>query len=517
MYVISLEFIGAIIFATVIAAITSVVTSMDMNVRKTAEQLDAVASFVAMRQFPKALGRKIRRHFRNFYSRKSAIDESKIFSELSTTLREQVSEYIVNEILGKRSFFNSVNRELWPELLPLLRPMSFEQKESVCTRGIAATEMYVVISGRFVGKLQVEDQERERNIFKGDSVNTLHVLGIWYKCIESVEAITAGETYAISEQDFMSLFSSDSYQTSFEKLQRREVKKFKMEPSEGAPWGRPLCFNFSSVEFSVVQLRGSFLALGENDLKSPLSKLLVWIVVELADATTGAPFVLEEVVDEIWRHTTTPRALDSIDGQGIGELSYGDKEGVSDTIRWDDISVPFERASLRVSVYMLDKKGASILVGRGFLSLEEVNNKATPAISGESKASDSANKPLPSTTVSSVEPHHSKEKELSTWLPLTNTLVQTGDSNGNEIPAGASLDGLRTHKFDPGSKGLIGEGLYLRVSARPAEHHRALPSRQMSMKGRNKKSWNPGAHPPSAFSNGPTDVTSELELAGEFC
>jgi hypothetical protein len=44
--VIGLEFAGAIIFATFIAFITSVVTSIDVNSRKIAEELDAVASFV---------------------------------------------------------------------------------------------------------------------------------------------------------------------------------------------------------------------------------------------------------------------------------------------------------------------------------------------------------------------------------------------------------------------------------------------------------------------------------------
>jgi len=290
------------------------------------------------------------------------------------------------------------------------------------------------------------------------------------------------------------------------------VKKFKMEPSEGAQWGRPLCFNFSSVEFSLVQLRGSFLTVGENDLKNPLSKLRVWMVVELADATTGTPFVLEEVPsNEIWRHTTAPRVLDLIDhGQGIGELSYEDK-GVSDTICWHDISVPFSRAALRASVYILNKKGASTLVGRGVLPLVEVSNNERC----------SANKLLPSTTVSSVEPRLPKETELGTWLSLAKPIVQSGDSNGKNMPDGSSLDGPRTDgiesTFDPGSKGLTGDGLYLRVNALPAEHSRALPSRQTSMKGRNKRNWNQGAHPPPTNSNATTEFNSGLELTGEFC
>ena len=131
-YTIVLEFVGGMVFASIIAALTSVVTSMDMNTRKTAEQLDAVASFVAQRHFPEQLGRRIRRHFRHFYSRKSAINESVIFRDLSTSLRKEVSAYLVSELMGDVEIFNNMSPTLWPSLLPLLRPMRFEADEVVC-------------------------------------------------------------------------------------------------------------------------------------------------------------------------------------------------------------------------------------------------------------------------------------------------------------------------------------------------------------------------------------------------
>lgn len=129
-----LEFVGAITFAMIIASLTSIITSMDMNTRKTAEQLDAVASFVEVRQFPEALGRRIRRHFRHFYSLKSAIDETKIFTDLSAVLRKEVSTYLVVELMGRESFFMTIPNNLWSLLLPLLRPMRFEQKEVICAQ-----------------------------------------------------------------------------------------------------------------------------------------------------------------------------------------------------------------------------------------------------------------------------------------------------------------------------------------------------------------------------------------------
>jgi len=114
---------------------------MDMNTRKKAEQLDAVSSFVVIKAFPYKMGRRIRRHFRHFYSLKSAIDESKIFSELSTSLRKEVSAYLVSDLMGQESFFMSMSPVLWPRLLPLLRPMRFEKDELICRQDEECTEM----------------------------------------------------------------------------------------------------------------------------------------------------------------------------------------------------------------------------------------------------------------------------------------------------------------------------------------------------------------------------------------
>ena len=83
------------------------VTSSDMNARKVSEELDAVSSFVKTRQFPVVLGRRILRHFRQFYSHKSAIDERKIFGEMSSALRRDVSTYIVSVRMGDVKLFNT--------------------------------------------------------------------------------------------------------------------------------------------------------------------------------------------------------------------------------------------------------------------------------------------------------------------------------------------------------------------------------------------------------------------------
>lgn len=134
-YSVILQFIGAIVCAIIIGSLTAVISSMDTNARITAEELEGVSSFVEVRAFPLNLGKKVRRHFRHFYTLKSAIDESKILSELSTKLRKEVSTFLVSEIMGKESFFMTIPKHLWSKLLPLLRPMRFEVGEKAARAG----------------------------------------------------------------------------------------------------------------------------------------------------------------------------------------------------------------------------------------------------------------------------------------------------------------------------------------------------------------------------------------------
>jgi len=96
-FTVFLELIGAFVFAIIIAALTASVTSMDMNARRANEQLESVASFVQNRKFPTSLSRRIRRHFRQYYQHKAAINEAKIFDEMSSSLRMEVSLFQLKE------------------------------------------------------------------------------------------------------------------------------------------------------------------------------------------------------------------------------------------------------------------------------------------------------------------------------------------------------------------------------------------------------------------------------------
>jgi len=220
-----------------------------------------VASFCKTREIPKLMARNIRRHFRHFYEKKSAIDEAQIFNELSSNLRNEVSAYLIEELMGSESFFMGLSPTLWPYVLPLLRPMTFERLEKVCTQGEDASDMYVVLTGvlRAETVVPMETFPRVRHVLTGQTVNIMHLLGVWTKCPETVVAREMTETYALSDNDFAGLFISDADQHNLDELRALEVKKFRMDKFTAAPtkFGQPL-YVCSSLPILAVRCLGLY-------------------------------------------------------------------------------------------------------------------------------------------------------------------------------------------------------------------------------------------------------------------
>jgi len=91
---------------------------------------------------------------------------------MSTSLRKDVSEYIVSVRMGEVKLFQSMNRKLWPKLFPLLNPTSFEPCELVCCQDDECSEMLIVLDGSAAGStaLYFEDLLKARSAADGSGL-----------------------------------------------------------------------------------------------------------------------------------------------------------------------------------------------------------------------------------------------------------------------------------------------------------------------------------------------------------
>ena len=93
---------------------------------------------------PGDLGRRIRRHFRHFFENKSSLDESTILMEMSTALRQELTDFLVQGgPMSEVALFHSMSPVYWARVLPLLRPCMFARDEVICRQGEDCVESYV--------------------------------------------------------------------------------------------------------------------------------------------------------------------------------------------------------------------------------------------------------------------------------------------------------------------------------------------------------------------------------------
>jgi len=231
---------------------------------------------------------------------------------------------------------------LWPHLLPVLRPMRFEAEEIVCQQDEECGEMYVVLSGTLTGMTEVEGEDdiRVRRATSGDTFNVLCVLGIWSRCVETVIADVSVETYAISEKDFGNLFTAETDLNSLEEMKDREVNNFKMETvvEVGSVFLKPLyiCI-FSRLDLTIISAKDLAVA-DYNGSSDP------YAYVELVDTHLGHS--LSKMYT--FKTSTISKSLNPL---------------WLESLQWMDITTPFNRVALRISLYDSDFVGIDTFLG----------------------------------------------------------------------------------------------------------------------------------------------------------
>jgi len=143
---------GGFVYAMIIASLTAVVTFQESNDRIKHEKMGQVVSYINIRRFPRKLGRKIRRHFRELFDAQVAVDETAILNELSADLRIEVSQYLVAEMMEDVMPFKDMSPIQWSIILPLLRPFVYETDQVLCTQGEYCIETFIILEGTLEGK-----------------------------------------------------------------------------------------------------------------------------------------------------------------------------------------------------------------------------------------------------------------------------------------------------------------------------------------------------------------------------
>ena len=133
--------LGSGYYGFIIASMSSLVTSMDINKRLYNERMDAVVSYMKMRKFNKGMFRRVKHYFKHYYTRVPVVDEALILRALSPSLRSDITKMMMSEITSGIPIFKDLEPEEQSRLLTILLPLQVPIGEYVVGAGEVGNEM----------------------------------------------------------------------------------------------------------------------------------------------------------------------------------------------------------------------------------------------------------------------------------------------------------------------------------------------------------------------------------------
>ena len=104
-YAILAMIVGGGFYGYIIASMASVAGSVDRNQAIYNEKMELLQSYMERRNFPYALRRKLRLYFKRYFEVRTALDEEAILDHLEPGLRQEVSSFLVDDIVWRTPLF----------------------------------------------------------------------------------------------------------------------------------------------------------------------------------------------------------------------------------------------------------------------------------------------------------------------------------------------------------------------------------------------------------------------------
>ena len=146
-YALGCLLVGAIIFGYMISTIGSLVTSMDRQSALVQDKTDSIKEYIAWRRMPRRLGVRVRKFYEYYYTRLPAFKEADILSELTPSLRADVTNFLLKETVGNMPLFSRLGPDFQSEVFPRLKPLSATAKEMIFRRGDRARDLFFLLKG----------------------------------------------------------------------------------------------------------------------------------------------------------------------------------------------------------------------------------------------------------------------------------------------------------------------------------------------------------------------------------
>ena len=245
LYAMAAMCVGGAFYGYIIGNISSIVTSHDANSGAYFEKMDQIHAYMLIRRFPKQLRRKVHRHFKKFFSERTALDECAILNDMAPQLRQEVAVFLLKDTVKRHILFRYLPKDAIAGLVVILKPCTGEPGRSLIVEGTPGKTMFVVESGsvelrsRHFGVETGSGKRipRSANVFPGDSFGEETVIGLSkdYRC--TANALERCDLFMINKEDLAPLLESAGSEVAQKlcELAEEETKALFLKLARGSP------------------------------------------------------------------------------------------------------------------------------------------------------------------------------------------------------------------------------------------------------------------------------------------
>ena len=234
------QLIATLVFGYLLSTISTIVDSIDPNATLIQQQIDRVKVYLRWHKVPLELATRIRRYFEFYYSRRSAIDDDEILSQLAPSLRREVQQHLLSQSVARvplldmdRSYISTnLQLEILPKLLPILREPKHSISELLTKGSRGGTSIYFVRRGIVAAQAAIVglDAETPPAFFEINAATPRgcgafigeHALMAKKECTCTWVSVTRVELYVLEVADLLNIMSHRKVST---KMKDRAVEE----------------------------------------------------------------------------------------------------------------------------------------------------------------------------------------------------------------------------------------------------------------------------------------------------
>eukprot|EP00929_Paragymnodinium_shiwhaense_P030121 TRINITY_DN17120_c0_g1_i1.p1 TRINITY_DN17120_c0_g1~~TRINITY_DN17120_c0_g1_i1.p1 ORF type:complete len:976 (-),score=197.78 TRINITY_DN17120_c0_g1_i1:235-3162(-) len=209
---------GGCFYAFVVGSISSIITDSDLHERAYSERMALIQSWLDHHaELPKRLRRRLRWHFKNSLSRKTALADSAVMSELTPELLQETAPLLAHECIRYHPLFIELPVAMLSRLVVILQRVVAHADDGIVKLADFGLGMFVLEEGkaRFMkgyqwvaSKKRSLGRAKRTQLVSGDSFGEEILLGFRTHYAYTIVASTAVSMELIPVQGFKESFAA---------------------------------------------------------------------------------------------------------------------------------------------------------------------------------------------------------------------------------------------------------------------------------------------------------------------